>query len=633
MNLPSLGSPLTEEQVSFLKAFSKSCRRSILEMVARSQSGHPGGSLSSLDFLALISAMRVCRTNEPVVISHGHISPAVYSVLGELGAIPKRDAIDKFRCACDIYEGHVNRKINGIHFGTGPLGVGGSAAAGIAIAEAMKGNDDLVFLMMGDGEQQEGQVYEMMNFAAAHKLGNLINFIDYNEVQLTDSLDNTMPTNIKGLYEAAGWQVIECDGHDFECMWSAISTAASNTEQPAVILGKTVMGMGVEFMEKDGREKKSVWHGKPPAKEDADATLENEILSQEELQVLADGLADLPSEIWTPSEEEFANIPEVNKGEPRTYDAETKTDCRSAYGNALLDLAKENPHVVALAADLASSVKTAVMGKEFPERHIECGIAEQHMVSCAGGMSIRGMVPFCSTFGAFMSSRAKDQARVNDLNECNVKMVSTHCGLSVGEDGPTHQAIDDVSSFAGFMHTGILEPADPNQCDRIIREIAATYGNFYVRMGRSKLPTILRENGEPFFAGDYEFKLGKADVIREGTRATIVASGPMVEKALLAAEELGGDIEIIVVSSFAPFDKKTIVESARKTGVVVTAHDHHIQTGLGSYVQDALIGAGLQVRFKKLGVHEYQLSGKPEELYEKSGLSVGAIKDAVTELS
>lgn len=629
MNLPSLGSSLTQDHVAFLKAFSKSCRNSILRMVANSQSGHPGGSLSSLDYLSLIYAMRVCQTNEAVIVSHGHISPAVYSVLGEIGAIDKERAIENFRKADDIFEGHINRRVNGVHFGTGPLGVGGSAASGFALGDHFNKADRITFLMMGDGEQQEGQVYEMMNFATKHELGKLINFIDYNEVQLTDSLDNTMPTNIKGFYESAGWDVHEVDGHDFAAMWDAISKAADVKDKPSVIIGKTIMGMGVEFMEKDGRELKSDWHGKAPSVEDAEAALKENALTDEEREILNKGLTELPNEIYT--EDEVKEVP-VNAGAPRTYEPGEKVACRNAYGNALLDLARENENVIALTADLGGSVKTAVMGKEFPERHVECGIAEQQMVSCSGGVSLRGIVPFCSTFGAFMSSRAKDQARVNDINECNVKMVSTHCGLSVGEDGPTHQAIDDISSFAGFFHTHIFEPADANQCDRIIRSAAENYGNVYVRMGRSALSIITREDGTPFFAGDYKFEAGKADVIRSGNKATIVASGPMLEKALTAAENLGGDIEVIAVSSFIPFDRGTIAESAKKTGRVITVHDHNVHTGLGAFVTQALAEENVLVPVKTLGVYEYQLSGKPEELYTKSKLNIEHIEEAVREL-
>ncbi|MEK9160220.1 MAG: transketolase [Patescibacteria group bacterium] len=620
---------LTNEQIAFLKAFSKSCRRSILEMVTNAQSGHPGGSLSCIDYLSLLYVMRLCETNEPIVVSNGHISPAVYAVLAELGVIPKERVIATFRKPDDIYEGHVNRQVPGVFYGTGPLGVGASAAAGMATAAQIQKKDEHVFLLMGDGENQEGQAYEMMNYAAKHKLGNLILFVDYNQVQLTDSLANIMPLQVKKHYEAAGWHVQEVDGHDFAAMALAISAAMAETERPSVLIGHTIMGEGVEFMAKTGREHKADWHGKSPKKEETEAALAEIELTVEEAAILAEGLKALKVNIKTPHQPDVAA---VNTGVAKTYAADVMTDCRGAYGAALLDLATLNPHVVALTADLADSVKTDGVKKNFPERHIECGIAEQHMVSNSGGLSLRGLVPFCSTFGAFMSSRAKDQARVNDINQTNVKMVATHCGLSVGEDGPTHQAIDDISSFAGFFHTQIFEPADPNQCDRIIRYIGATYGNFYVRMGRAKIPVITKEDGTPFFGEGYEFKPGKADVLRSGEKATIVASGPMVHYALKAAENLGGDIEVIAVSSFIPFDSETIVASAKKTGRVVTVHDHNIDTGLGGFVEKALFEAGVLVPVKRLGVSAYQLSGTADQLYKMAGLGIEDIEAALNHL-
>lgn len=619
---------LPSDQLALLKTFSKSCRRSILEMVTNAQSGHPGGSLSCIDFLSLLYLERIAESNEPVVVSNGHISPAVYSVLAELGVIPKERVIQTFRKPEDLYEGHVNRKISGVWYGTGPLGIGSSVAAGLALGKKIKKEVGCVFLLMGDGEQQEGQVYEMMNFAAKYKLGNLVAFIDENEVQLSDSLKEIMPMNIRGHYEAAGWQVLEVDGHDFEAMARALESAMKETERPSVLLARTVMGKGVEFMEAAGLAKKADWHGKAPKKEETEAALKLLELSEEEVKNLKDGLKKLRVKIST---KYGIEVGAIKTGEAKTYEPGVMTDCRSAYGNALLDLARFNPEVLALTADLSESVKTDGVKKNFPERHIECGIAEQHMVSTSGGLSLLGLVPFCSTFGAFMTSRAKDQARVNDINETNVKMVATHCGLSVGEDGPTHQVIDDISSFAGFFHTGIFEPADPNQCDRIIRAVAAMKGNVYVRMGRAKIPVICKEDGTTFFGGDYVWGPGKADLVRRGKRATIVASGPMVTKALEVAEKLG-DIEVIAVSSFIPFDSETIVESAKKTGRVLTVHDHNIDTGLGSFVQAVLFEAGVQVPVKRMGVSAYQLSGTADALYEKAGLSVQAIEEEVLKL-
>lgn len=620
---------LTSDQLAFVKVFAKSCRRSILQMVTNAQSGHPGGSLSCIDYLSLLYVLRLAESNEPIVVSNGHISPAVYSVLAELGVIPKERVIEHFRRADDIYEGHVNRKVPGVFYGTGPLGVGASVASGFAVAEKLKGSDEMVFLLMGDGEQQEGQAYEMMNFAAKEKLGNLLLFVDYNEVQLTDSLESIMPVNVAGHYQAAGWHVQEVSGHDFEALWLAVQEAAAVKDKPSVIVGHTVMGHGVDFMEAAGLERKADWHGKSPKKEATEEALKLLELTEEEQVVLKEGLAKLVMNI--PKSEEVLPAA-VKTGTPKIYGPEVMTDCRGAYGAALVDLATLNPHLLAMTADLADSVKTDGVKKAFPERHIECGIAEQHMVSTAGGLSLRGFVPFASTFGAFMSSRAKDQARVNDINEANVKMVATHCGLSVGEDGPTHQVIDDVSSFAGFFHTQVLEPCDPNQCDKMIRYVAATHGNFYVRMGRAKTPVLVGEDGQPFFGEKYEFVPGKADLLRKGKRATVVASGAMVTYALRAVEALGGDVDLLVVSSFLPFDSAAVVASAQKTGRVVTVQDHNVDTGLGSFVERALFEAGVMVPVKRMGVSAYQLSGTADELYEKAGLSQRHIEEALNAL-
>lgn len=634
MMLPQVGMGLSDEQVRFLEVFSKSCRHSILQMVVNAQSGHPGGSLSTIDYLSLLYAFWVTDKNSPVVVSNGHISPAVYSVLAELNVIPKDRVVELFRRPDDLYEGHVNRKIQGIWYGTGPLGVGTSVASGIALSNRFADDSDdspeHTFLVLGDGEAQEGQVYEMMNFAAKYKLSNLIAFVDYNQVQLTDSLEEVMPTNIRGHFEASGWKVLEVDAHDFRAMWGVLSEALSmKGEAPILILGNSIMGKGVSMMEPAGHEYKADWHGKAPKPEEAKEDIESLVLNEEEKAILKEGLASLPMNIKTPAEPEDDMTWKLDVGEPMLYEADVMTDCRGAYGNALLDLAKRNDRVVALTADLAGSVKTDGVKKEKPLQHIECGIAEQHMVSVSGGLSVMGILPFCSTFGAFMSSRAKDQARVNDINECNVKMVATHCGLSVGEDGPTHQAIDDISSFAGFMHTHVFEPADPNQCDRIIRHVAGSYGNVYVRMGRAKIPVITKEDGSPYFNTSYVFKPGKADVLREGGKATIVAAGPMVIRALEAAGQLGGDIEVIAVSSFIPFDEETILASARKTGGLVTVHDHHVRTGLASFVSRALSDAQVAMPTKHLGVDHYQLSGTSDELYELAGLGVSHIVEAV----
>ncbi len=337
---------------------------------------------------------------------------------------------------------------------------------------------------------------------------------------------------------------------------------------------------------------------------------------------------------WQPPEpehiEQLSQIDGFDAGKPAILPAGTKADCRGAYGNALLDLAKLNPSILAATADLGGSVKTTVMAKEFPERVLEVGIAEQHMVSMGGALSLHGHIPFVSTFGAFLTSRPKDQARVNDINRTNLKMVATHCGLSVGEDGPTHQAIDDMGSMLGFFNTHVLEPSDANHCDHIIRYIASHYGNFYVRMGRHKFEVILKEDGTPFYDENYKLEYGKADLLREGKDVTVVAGGSMVSIAVEVADKLKDEksVEVIALSSLKRIDLDTLLPSLQKTGKLITIEDHNPYSGLASQVNSVVAQEGLSVVINNLAVREYQLSGNSYELYDTANIGATDLEDA-----
>jgi len=650
MTIPQLSQALTQEQVNFLQTFSKSCRKSILEMVTNAQSGHPGGSLSCIDYLAVVYSYIISQGGEKIVVSNGHISPAVYSTLAEMGYIPKEDVVKNFRKIGSVYEGHITRHVPGIWYGTGPLGIGVSVASSFAWQEKHRGTNQKVFALAGDGECQEGEIYETMHFARKYKLDNLILFVDYNKVQLTASIKETMNLDLPKIFAASDWNVIEVDGHDYQKIWEALGKAYANTEKPTVIIGHTIMGQGVDFMETTGQAHKADWHGKAPKADQIADSLKTLTLTAEEESLLNDFRQN--SIKWKPAKADYPELlspTKINPGAPITYTKEQLTDCRTAYGQALLDLAKNNPEVVALTADLKDSVMTKFIAAEFPDRHIECGIAEQHMVSASGGLSLDGLTPFCSTFGAFMSSRAKDQARVNDINYTNVKMVATHCGLSVGEDGPTHQAIDDMSSFLGMFNTMVVEPADPNQTDHIIRYIASHYGNFYVRMGRHKFPIITKKDGTPFYDADYKYEYGRSDVIREGSQITIAATGAMVNEALKAYEKLAASnpeisIEIVAVSSIKKIEAKapcragcetddTLLNSIKKTGKVLTIEDHNVNCGLGNNLAAHLTENGIKVStFKSLGVSAYQLSGTSDALYHANGLDGEGIAKTIKEI-
>jgi len=638
MNFDTLSAneKLGSERITFLNAFAKNCRRTILGMVKTSQSGHPGGACSSLDFLAALYAFRITETEEKLVVSNGHISPAMYAVLAECGVVGHEEVIKTFRQLNSKFEGHVSRHVPGIHFGTGPLGVGISAACGFAVAEKKVGSNKKVFCSIGDGELQEGQVHEAALFAAGEELDNLTVFVDYNRVQLTGTLDEILPINCAEFFRSKDWNVLEIDGHDYEELWKALNFESKNGK-PVAIIGTTIMGKGIELMEKDGRALKSTWHGKTPKPDEIDDILandENLKLDSEEVAILEEFRK---ARNFHPGANTFFEFGKKNEaiktGDPILYGEDELTDCRSAYGKALLSLAKANRNVLASTADLGGSVMTKFVKAELPNQFIEFGIAEQNMVSVCGGLSLakfkegKNWVPFCSTFGAFMSSRAKDQARVNDINQCNVKMVSTHCGLSVGEDGPTHQAIDDMGSFLGFFNTGVCEPADPNHCDRIIRYVASTLGNFYVRMGRAKLPVLTDKNGEILFGKDYKYTYGRTDILKTGEKVTIVATGAAVHEAKKAVEISGADAEIVIVSSIKQFDD-TLKNSIKKTGKVLTVEDHNAKSGLGAAVALFCAEEGLKLDyFRNVAVEKYELSAKPAELYISAKIDSASIAE------
>jgi transketolase len=597
-------------------------------MIASAGSGHPGGSLSSIDYLSALYTSIISQTGEPVFISNGHISPAVYSVLAEMGWVSKEEVIRGFRKFGFKFEGHVTRHVPGVWYGTGPLGIGLSVACGTALGYKIKNLTQKVYALIGDGEGNEGQIYEAMNFAHKYKLDNLIVAMDFNRVQLSDSTESIMPYNPVELFKAGGWNVLEIDGHNFDDIFEALDIAQNENGHPTFICASTIMGKGVDFMEREGKKWKSTWHGKAPTKEQIELVREELTLTKvEEAQLKKfQKSVVLTPPVW--KRVPLTTPTKVKRGKPILYTTETHADCRSAYGAALLDLATVNKNVVALTADLAGSVKTDGVRGVFPDRHIECGVAEQLMVSASAGLEIAGFIPFCSTFGAFMTSRAKDQVRVNDINETNVKMVATHCGLSVGEDGPTHQAIDDSASVVGFFNTMQMEPADPNHADRLVRFAATHQGNVYLRMGRHQLPVLTYENGKVFFDTKYVYVYGRTDILRAGEQITVVAMGGCVIEALRAWGKLkprGISIEVVIASSIKAFDE-TVFESIKKTGKVITVEDHNPYSGLGGMLARECMSRGIVCeKFEMLGVKEYQLSGTVEELYLAADINTDAI--------
>lgn len=304
-----------------------------------------------------------------------------------------------------------------------------------------------------------------------------------------------------------------------------------------------------------------------------------------------------------------------------------KVATRDAYGNALLILGAENPDVVVLDADLSKSTKTADFGKKYPDRFFNMGIAESNLLGTAAGLAAAGKIPFASTFAIFAVGRAFEQIR-NSIAypKLNVKIAATHSGITVGEDGGSHQAIEDVAIMRAVPNMAVLVPADGEETRQVILAAAEYYGPVYIRMGRLAVPLL--------FGEDYKFEIGKANVLKQGTDVAIMANGLMVSMALEAAEELaveGISVSVVNVASVKPLDVETIVQVAGQTKAVVTAEEHNIIGGLGSAIAEVL-GEKLPTPMVRIGLNDtFGESGRPQELLEKYGLTKLALVKAVRE--
>jgi transketolase len=628
---------LDEASVRRLAELARLARSDILKMTTMAGSGHPGGSMSSIDFyLVLYSCanVRPRSSSDPdrdrIVISHGHTSPGVYAALGRIGFFPVESAIGAFRKAGSPFEGHVEKGIPGIEWNTGNLGQGLSAGCGFALGAKVLKKDLHVFVAMGCGEQQKGQISEARRFATKYDLDNLTAIVDYNCRQISGITQEIMPQDIAKNYESDGWKVIEVNGHQFQEVYSGLRQAVLS-HHPTMVLAHTVMGKGVSFME--GKEE---YHGRA-------LNLEEYTKALQELGVEDDLDRYRKIQEWgIPS---FAGrkfpraIPSIQIGNPRNYEKDQKLDNRSAFGNALVDLAKANLRddaslpVVVFDCDLSPSTKTTGFAKQFPNRFFQGGIQEHNTATIAGAISTMGLLPFFADFGVFGVDETYNQHRLNDINNTNLKLICTHNGLDVGEDGNTHQCIDYIGVMRNLFGYKIIIPADPNQTDRVIRYAAKTPGNFFVAMGRSPVPIILSEEGTPLFGGSYEFRYGQAELIRNGKDGAIISAGNMVYRAVQAWEKLrekGVGVQVLNISCLSDIDIDAILKAA-KTGVMITYEDHHTRTGLGSLIAGVVAEHGVTTRFRKMGITQYGSSGKPDDLYKMQGLDVDSLVKAVME--
>ncbi|RKU06906.1 transketolase [Candidatus Poribacteria bacterium] len=584
-------------------------------------SGHPTTCLSAADIVSALffHAMRYdCAdaqnpNNDRFILSKGHAAPLLYAAYAEAGIIPSDDLLT-LRQIDSILEGHPTPRFEWTEVATGSLGQGLSLGLGMALnGKYLDKSDYRVYVLLGDGETAEGGVWEAAALASHYQLNNLIGIVDVNALGQSQRTMYAFDIDIYcKRFEAFGWQTIGIDGHNFDEILPALEQAKASTDKPTMIVAKTFKGKGVSFME-DGDN----WHGKAVPKEEQ---LDTALAELGPLQT------DIPLQIETPNSVE-KQITTLKECEPPNYPSDEEVATRGGYGTGLAKLGAANPNVVALDGDTKNSTYAEQFMELHPDRYFEMFIAEQNLVGAGIGLAKRGKIPFVSTFAAFLS-RAYDQIRMSAISQANIKYAGSHCGVSIGEDGPSQMGLEDIAMFRAIPEAVVLYPSDAVTTERLVAEAAAHEGIVYIRTSRPKTPIL--------YDTDESFPIGECKVIRESSedKVTVVAAGVTLHETLKAHEILaakGIAIRIIDLYCVKPIDTETLLASAAETNnTLITVEDHYPEGGLGDAVLGAVAANGVNVH--KLAVTGIPRSGKPDELLERHGISANAIVQKVKDI-
>ncbi len=583
-------------------------------------SGHPTSCCSAADLVAALffGHMRFdpknphYPNNDRFILSKGHAAPLLYAAWAELGLFP-REHLNTLRELSSDLEGHPTPRLSFVDVATGSLGQGLGVGVGMALCARLDNLDYRTYVLLGDGECAEGSVWEAASLAGTYQLNNLIALVDVNRLgQSQPTAFGHDMTVYRKRFEAFGWRTEVIDGHDMEEILEVLG-AAGLGKQPLVILAETQKGHGISFA-----EDKEGWHGKALSKDEASKAIG-------ELQPKAkSGLPEpipAPSVLPLPKNEAPASYPAT------AYKLGDMVATREAYGFALARMGEVDERIVAVDGDTKNSTYSEKFYKKFPARFVECFIAEQNMVGVATGFSTRGKVPFASTFACFFS-RAFDQIRMAAISMANVKLVGSHVGVSIGEDGTSQMALEDLAMMRAVEGSVVLYPSDAVCAEKLVEQMALCKGVSFLRTSRPKTPVIYND--------DEAFPIGGAKIRKQaaGDKVTVVGAGVTFFEALKAAETLAGEgigITVIDAYSIKPLAKDIIKAAAQKTNnLVITVEDHYPEGGLGDEVAGELSLDGIRVH--KLAIRELPHSGKPEELLAKYGIDAAGIVRKVKSL-
>jgi transketolase len=610
---------MIETDIELLKGIANQLRIHSITATTAAGSGHPSSCCSAADVVAALffGHMKYDAknphhyNNDRFILSKGHAAPLLYAAWAENGFIPVAE-LAKLRQFGNDLEGHPTPRLAFADVATGSLGQGLGVGVGMALAAKQDKLDYNTYVLLGDGEIAEGAVWEAASLAGFYKLSNLIAIVDANRLGQSQATMFGHDINIYvKRFESFGWRVETLeDGHDLEEIIEVLSGVGLD-ERPLAIIAKTYKGAGVSFI-----QDKDNWHGKPlNAEEAAKAIAELQPSAKSGLGVAIPAPTALPAPNLTAP----ASYPAIS------YNLGDKIATREAYGAALVRVGSANPAVVAMDGDTKNSTYAEKFFKQFPERFTECFIAEQNLVAVAIGYGTRGHVPFASTFATFFT-RAADQIRVAGISMANLKLVGSHVGISIGEDGPSQMALEDIAMMRSVQGSSVLYPADAVATEKLLEEMAKTRGIQFLRTSRPKTPVI--------YGNDEQFPIGGAKVLREGTKVTIVSAGVTLFEALKAADQLkteGVNVTVIDAYSVKPLAKDVILAAAKKTGnTVITVEDHYPEGGLGDAVAGELSSEGVKVH--KMAVNSLPRSGHAAELMAAFGIDAAAIVKKVKSL-
>jgi transketolase len=586
-------------------------------------SGHPTTCLSAADVVAALffAEMRFDPQHpqhpgaDRFVLSKGHAAPLLYAAWAAAGAFPREDVLTLREIDSDL-EGHPTPRLPFVDVATGSLGQGLCAGVGIALNARRIGADYRTYVLLGDGETAEGSVWEAAHAAEFHRLDNLCAITDVNGYgqSRTTQWDGDLEA-YASRWRAFGWQTVAIDGHDLTAILDALDQARATAGRPTMIVAGTKKGKGVAiFEDKDG------WHGKPlKTGEETDRAIAE---LEAQMTQTADPAPVIPG---PPPAADEGPLPDFAAKLPAPpYAAGDIVATREAYGTALVALGAIDPRVVALDADVKNSTFSERFEKAYPDRFYQMFIAEQVMIGAAMGLASRGAVPFPSTFACFLE-RAADFIRMAGISNVNVKLAGSHAGVSIGEDGPSQMALEDLATMRAVPNCTVLYPCDAVSATRLMAVAASTPGPVYIRTTRPKTPVI--------YSADDTFVAGGSRTLRQGPNdvATVVAAGITLYEALKAFDRLaeeGIGIRVIDLYSVQPVDRPSLVEAGKATGGrIITVEDHYAHGGIGDAVSEAVWDQGFRVQ--RLAVREIPRSGPPDVLLDRYGISARAIVAAV----